>query len=295
MRIADIQRFCMYDGPGVRTTIFLKGCPLRCAWCHNPETQSNKKELLYYKNKCINCKTCEICRSDAHNFSRSHIFKRHLCINCGDCATACPTSALELVGKDYTEQEIFKIITQDCAFYGENGGVTVSGGEPFLQCKETVSLLKLCKEKGIHTAVETCGYFDSDILNSAVKQTDLFLWDIKDTDSERHKKYTGVSNEKIIKNLILADSMGAQIRIRCILINNVNTNEQHYANIFYLVSKLKNCEGVELIPYHAFGSGKAEALSKENYSNNNWIPSKSQIAKAKNFFLQKGICVFNGS
>ena len=295
MRVADIQRFCMHDGPGVRTTVFLKGCPLRCAWCHNPETQSNKQELLYYKNKCIGCGACVLCNQSAHVFSTLHTINRNLCISCGECVVGCPTCALEIIGRDYITHELLEIIEKDCAFYGKSGGVTISGGEPFMQYKETVSLLKSCKEKNIHTAVETCGYFDSDILDSAVKQTDLFLWDIKDTDSQRHKEYTGVPNEQILNNLKLADSMGAQTRIRCILVNNVNANEQHYANVFDLVSKLKNCEGVEFIPYHAFGGGKAEALGRDNSGNNSWIPTEKQLADAKNYLLQRGVYVFSGS
>ncbi len=292
MRVAEIQRFCMHDGPGVRTTVFLKGCPLRCAWCHNPETQNSTKELLYYQNKCIRCGVCASCCQKVHEFSTFHILNRNLCMACGECATKCPTCALEIIGKDYTTQELFEIIEKDRAFYGQNGGVTISGGEPFMQCNETFALLKLCKENGIHTTIDTCGYFNSDILEQAVSLTDLFLWDIKDTDSQRHKKYTGVTNEQIINNLILADSMGAKTRIRCILVNGVNTNEQHYANVFNLVSKLKNCEGVEFIPYHAFGGGKSEALGKGNSGNNSWIPSKSQIVEAKNYLQQRGICVF---
>jgi pyruvate formate lyase activating enzyme len=202
---------------------------------------------------------------------------------------------LEISGKDYTVQELLEIIEKDRAFYDQRGGVTISGGEPFMQHKETLSLLRRCKENGIHTTVETCGYFDPDILECAVPLTDLFLWDIKDTDSERHKEYTGVHNERIINNLIQADAIGAKTRLRCILVNGVNTNEQHYEGIFKLISILKNCEGVEFIPYHAFGGGKSEALGKKNSGNNHWIPLESQIADAKNYLLQRGICVFNGS
>lgn len=279
MRVTDIQRFCMHDGPGVRSTIFLKGCPLRCLWCHNPETQSSQKELLFYKEKCIKCGICGACDKET-------------CILCGECAKRCPTGAREVVGYEYTTQNLFEIIKKDLAFYGLSGGVTISGGEPFMQPEGTISLLKLCKEYGIHTAVETCGYFNSDIIDSAVKQTDLFLWDIKDTDCKRHKEYTGVPNEKIINNLILADSMGAKTRIRCILVNGVNTSEQHYENVFKLVSKLKNCEGVEFIPYHSFGGGKSESLGKKNSGNNNWIPTENQISEAKKYLSKKGIYAF---
>lgn len=292
MRVADIQRFCMHDGPGVRTTVFLKGCPLRCAWCHNPETQNIKKELLYYENKCIGCGACAVCSQNAHTFSEFHTLNRDLCISCGNCFINCPTGALEIIGKNYTVGELFKIIEKDRAFYGENGGVTLSGGEPFMQPEDVLSVLKLCKENGVHTAVETCGYFSSDILNHTVPLTDLFLWDIKDTDSQRHKEYTGVSNNRIIDNLILADSLGAKTRIRCILINGINTTEKHYkgvADIYYL---LNNCEGVEFLPYHSFGGAKAVGLGRANSGNDSWVPSKGQVCDAKSYLRQRGIAVY---
>ncbi len=292
MRVADIQRFCMHDGPGVRTTVFLKGCPLRCAWCHNPETQNSKKELLYYKNKCIGCGACAVCSQKAHTFSEFHDINRDLCIGCGECSIECPTGALEIVGKDYTIQELLTIIEKDRAFYGENGGITLSGGEPFMQPEEALSLLEQCKKKGIHTAIETCGFFPSNILNRAVTLTDLFLWDIKDTDSYRHKEYTGASNEKIISNLMIADSLGAKTRVRCILINGVNTDQQHYENIAVIVAQLKHCEGVEFLPYHSFGGAKSAALGKSNLGNDSWIPFKEQVAGAKEYLRQRGIFVF---
>ncbi len=292
MRVADIQRFCMHDGPGVRTTVFLKGCPLHCAWCHNPETQSNKRELLYYETKCIGCGACAVCGQKAHEFSVSHTIRCDLCVACGECAAECPTGALEVVGKDYTVGELFKIIQKDIAFYGESGGVTLSGGEPFFQAEESLALLKRCKDNGVRTAVETCGYFLQDILYKAVSVTDLFLWDIKDTDSKRHKEYTGVSNEKIISNLMFADSLGAKTRIRCILINGVNTDQQHYENIAVIVAQLKHCEGVEFLPYHSFGGAKSAALGKSNSGNDSWIPSDEQVAYAKSYLRQRGIFVF---
>ena len=225
MRVANIQRFCMHDGPGIRTTVFLKGCPLRCAWCHNPETQSADKEILFFQNKCIGCGGCNMCPANAHFFSDKHIFDRSLCVFCNKCIDVCPTGTLEICGKDYTAYELLDITQKDTAFYGNTGGVTLSGGEPFLQAKDALALLKLCKTNGIHTAVETCGYFSPDILKYAISLTDLFLWDIKDTDSNRHKKYTGVSNERIIKNLFLADQSGANTRLRCILVNNISKSK----------------------------------------------------------------------
>lgn len=292
MLVADIQRFCMHDGAGVRTTVFLKGCPLKCLWCHNPETQSAKKELLFYHNKCIGCGSCNNCKQKAHIFNEAHTINHNLCIECGECAADCPTNALEIIGKEYTPQELLTFIKKDLAFYGENGGVTLSGGEPFLQSEDTLSLLELCKENGINTAVETCGYTSPDIIKRAIPLVDLFLWDIKDTDSHRHKEYTGVSNETIINNLKSADSLGAKTRIRCILVNGVNTENSHYENLVNIVSNLKNCEGVEFLPYHSYGNAKTLAQGKKIISTDEWIPSKECILKSKEYLKNREIPVF---
>lgn len=291
MKIADIQRFCMHDGPGIRTTVFLKGCPLHCAWCHNIETQNSKPEILFYKNRCINCKKCFSCEYGAHSFENEHILNHDLCISCGECVSLCPCNALELIGKDYTPEELLEIVMKDKAFYGKSGGVTLSGGEPLFQ-KETIEFLKLCKENGIHTAIETCGFVSEDTIKKAIPYVDLFLWDIKDTNSKRHKEFTGVENEKIISNLMLADSFGAKTIIRCILINNVNAEIKHYKDVQKIILNLKNNLGAEVLPYHTYGSSKAEALGKFNTANTDWIPKEKQILEFKSVLREKGIKIY---
>ena len=293
MRVVNIQRFCMHDGPGIRTTVFFKGCPLRCAWCHNAETQRSEKEILFYKNKCIFCHACEsVCTVAAHSFEKEHELDRSACIKCGKCTLECPTGALELCGEDISVLEIFEEIKKDRSFYGNEGGVTLSGGEVFMQSREALELLKLCKSELINTAVETCGYFQTDIMDEAIPLTDLFLWDIKDTDDERHKQNTGVSKELILKNLYYADSIGAKTRIRAILINGVNALEEHYEALADIVKKLNHCEGVEFIPYHPYGTSKSTALGKNTWGDNSLIPSKEQINAAKECLIQKNIRVF---
>ena len=163
LKVTEIQRFCMHDGPGVRTTVFLKGCPLQCAWCHNPETQTFKSELLFYPNKCIGCGGCvNACPQSVHSTNEKHVVDRAKCILCGECEKSCPTGALEICGEDMSIEAILSVAEKDKAFYGEYGGITLSGGEPFAQGKRAVALLKACKEKGLHTAVETCGYADAE-------------------------------------------------------------------------------------------------------------------------------------
>lgn len=291
MRIADIQRFCMHDGPGVRTTVFLKGCPLRCKWCHNPETQRREPEILFYPGKCIGCGSCGACTEKAHDFSDGHTYDRSKCVSCGVCARNCPVGALEICGTDMRVEDVFHIVQKDRAFYGATGGITISGGEPFLQTEETLALLKLCKDSGIHTTVETCGYFPSEILEPAIPLTDLFLWDIKDTDPQRHRAFINVSNEHILKNLLAADACGARTRIRCILVSGVNTTQAHYAAVARLVRGMRHCQGVELIPYHAYGGVKATAVEMANNSNDSWIPGKELIKLAETALTEHGIMV----
>ena len=293
LKVTEIQRFCMHDGPGVRTTVFLKGCPLRCAWCHNPETQKSTRELAFYQNKCIMCGSCvNACKNSAHAINERHTVDRKKCTLCSECAKKCPTGALDICGTDMSIEEILSVLEKDRAFYGDIGGITLSGGEPLGQNDAALELILACKEKGFNTAIETCGYVDSDVLEKVIPFVDLFLWDIKDTDAERHKQYTGVTNEKILKNLALADASGAKIRLRCILVNGVNTTEHHYREVAKIALSLSGCEGVEIIPYHAYGGTKAVFIGALDNGKSEWIPNSEQINEAKNIIKNMGVCVF---
>ena len=292
LKITEIQRFCMHDGPGVRTTVFLKGCPLRCAWCHNPETQKRKGELLFASAKCIACGACAAaCTRGAQSFAPVRQIDRESCLACFACTDACPTGALSVAGKDMTVKELLAAVARDAAFYGEEGGVTLSGGEPFLQGEGTLALLRACKERGYRTALETCGYGDSDLIVAAVPFVDLFLWDIKDTDEARHLAYTGGSLDVILSNLRAADKAGARIRLRCILVNGVNTEEEHYDRVAALALSLSRPTAVEILPYHAYGGSKATLLGKEDNGRTEWIPKEGQIRLAKERIRAHGVCV----
>ena len=281
--VSAIQRFCMHDGPGVRTTVFLKGCSLRCRWCHNPETQNASPELLYYAKKCIACQACLVCENGAHSFEKGH---HHIeiskCKACFKCANICPSLALQISGRAMTVEEICYEAEKDLAFYGKEGGITLSGGEPLFQ-PVAIDLLSFCKEKGLNTVVDTCGFFSEDLLAPAVAATDLFLWDIKDTDDERHKKFTGVSNKTILENLRKADELGAKIKLRFILVNGVNSDESHYEKCAGLCRSIRSGVKPEVIPYHAFGGVKSEFLMKSGSGRSEWIPTEDQIATFREY------------
>ena len=292
LTVTDVQRFCMHDGPGVRTVVFLKGCPLRCAWCHNPETHKSAPELHFYKNKCIGCLACTVsCTVGAHTEEDVHLFDREKCKGCFSCTEVCPAGALKRCGSEMTVEEIVSAVERDKAFYGEHGGMTLSGGEPLMQGEGALALLKACKERGISTAVETSGYAEKEVLSAVMPYVDTFLWDIKDTDTVRHKAYTGVGNEVILRNLQAASESGARIRLRCILVNGVNTDGRHYNALSNIAAGIKNLDGVEFIPYHAYGGSKAEAVGKKDNGSKTWIPSDSEVERARDILRKANVKV----
>ena len=292
VRVTEIQRFCMHDGAGLRTTVFLKGCPLRCAWCHNPETQSSGSELLFYPAKCIGCASCAaVCPNGAHILDTGHTLLREMCTACGACAENCPTGALDISGREMTVREILETVKKDIAFYGERGGITLSGGEPFMQGEGALALLAACKETGISTAVETSGYAERRVILAAAPLVDEFLFDIKDTNDERHKLYTGGSLDVILDNLFALSELGARIRMRCILVNGVNTVPEHYAALARIAERIKNLEGAQLIPYHAYGGTKSVFIGRADSGRVDWIPTDEQLAEAKEAFRSHGVRV----
>lgn len=260
--IFNIQRFCTGDGLGIRTTVFLKGCPLSCAWCHNPESKSAKPQIMFNPEKCIGCGMCiSVCKNSAHILTEtSHEFDRTRCSVCFDCTEICYSNALEKCGETKSSDEVIDEAIRDLPFYEQSGGgVTISGGEPLAQYDFSLEILKKLKEKNIHTAVETSGYCTRS-LEEIAEYVDLWLFDIKLTDEEEHRKYTGVSNEIILKNLRYLDGRGSKIILRCPVIPDVNMNELHFTRIVRLANSLKCAEAIQLEPYHPLGISKAERI-----------------------------------
>lgn len=279
--VTRIQRFSTHDGAGVRTVVFLKGCPLRCAWCHNPETQRLQPEVLYFAGKCIGCGACaQVCPHGAHLLQEtSHVFDRTKCAACMACAEACPAAALEPAAQNMDLDEIVRAVLRDRAFYGETGGVTLSGGEPMVHGPLTLELLRRCKAAGLTTAVETCGHFDPELLPTLAQVTDEFLWDVKDTNPDRHKAYTGVDSSLILRNLRSANALGARLILRCILVRGVNLNDAHAQSVRALYRSLSHAERIDLLPYHPYGSSKSAQLGRVHDGHPEWIPTEEEMAR----------------
>lgn len=293
--VTQIQRFCVHDGPGIRTTVFLKGCPLRCAWCHNPETQEPTLQILYTQALCLGCGACAaVCPGKAHRFENgTHSFDVTCCRGCGACAEVCPCGAIEAAGQPMEVEALVAEVEKDRAFYGTEGGLTLSGGEPLLHGAEALHLLQAVQDAGISTAVETCGYFDSKWIPELVKRADWLLWDFKDSNPERHRQYTGVRPEKIWENLYRADAQGARIRLRCLLVHGVNTETAHYQAIASVFHRLTHVESVELLAYHAMGGSKKKRLGYEDNGRKEWIPTAEEMENAKKFLTENGVIVYN--
>lgn len=279
--VFDIKRFSIHDGPGIRTTIFLKGCPLDCLWCHNPEGIASILEILYRENLCIRCNTCmDTCLQGAITPSEDGrpITSPDRCILCGDCVEACPTGAREITGREVTVAGMLAEIEKDIIFYDESGGgVTFSGGEPLRQPDFLFALLKACKEREIHTAVDTSGFASPQILDRIREYTDLFLYDLKLMDDEKHRRFTGVSNALILENLRRLSSRGSSIIVRVPIIPGINDDDENVTKIGEFVAALPRLPQVDILPYHATGTEKYRRLGKEYALSDTQSPSIETI------------------
>ncbi len=251
--IFDIERNSFVDGPGIRTTVFFKGCNLKCAWCHNPESQDFQPQMMFYRDKCKGCGKCkEVCPYD---------FEK--CDLCGKCTFYCPVDARKICGKQYTVDEVFAEIIKDKSYYeNSGGGVTFSGGECMLQIDFLTQILKKCKENGIHTAVDTAGHIPYESFEKIVPYTDLFLYDIKIFDSVKHKEFVGVENALILENLKKLFKIGAQIWIRIPVIAGINDTVEEMQRIKEFLKTCGKPAKIELLPYHSMGENKYGAIGK---------------------------------
>lgn len=267
--IFNIQKYNVYDGPGIRTMIFFKGCPLRCKWCANPEGLRREVQVLYSRENCIDCGRCiDVCPVGIHGFSREemrHTVDRSIrCIGCRKCLEVCPNRALQIMGEEKSISELMQTIEEDNMFYhSSGGGVTLGGGEVTAQSAAATSLLQACRQRGLSTAVETCGYAKPEDILHMAQFTDLFLFDLKHIDPTEHSRWTGVHNERILDNLQALLQGGYHVKVRMPLIKGVN-DAAHYidetAKFLLPYKDYKNFHGIDLLPYHKMGVSKYQQL-----------------------------------
>ena len=260
--IFDIKRFAVHDGPGIRTTVFFKGCPLRCVWCHNPEGLSAKPQLAYYAHKCVGCGGCVLsCPAGAHTLDTEHIhrFEREKCLSCGKCVSACYNGALSLFGRTVTVEELLPELTADRDFYeASGGGITLSGGECLLQADFCAALLARLKAEGLATAVDTCGFVPQEAFDKVLPYTDLFLYDIKAIDEDVHLRCTGHSNKCILENLRYLQSCGKAVEIRVPYVPGFNDGQKE--KILNFLKAFSNIVRIRILPYHNYAATKYKAL-----------------------------------
>ena len=265
--VFDLQRASLDDGPGIRTTVFLKGCPLHCAWCHNPESQRPGPELAFDATLCLSCQACvTACASGVHTFDATchHAVAFDRCLAAGACLTVCPSGALRLYGHEQSVETVLAEVIKDRAFYSASGGgLTLSGGEPTAQLEFCLALLQAAKAAGISTCIETCGFAPRESFAALLPVTDLFLFDYKASDPELHASLTGASNALCLANLRWLHAQGAAIRLRCPLIPGVNDDSMHLRSIAALSAELTGLQGVEILPYHGSGAVKYERLGRQ--------------------------------
>lgn len=282
--VFNVEKYAIHDGPGIRTTVFFKGCPLRCWWCHNPEGQSQRFELVYRQGRCNGCSECiSKCSTGAISYlpERLAINRKH-CTICGACAGKCSTEALSLVGEKMNVEQVMTIIEKDMPFYGESeGGVTFSGGEPLQQPDFLEAVVNECAKRKIDTVLDTCGYAPAKIVDRFLSKISLFLYDIKIFDSAKHQKYTGVSSELILENARRIASSGARLSVSIPIVPQINDDEENIERTGKFLASLKKVEWVSLLSYHKMGVDKYENLGKPYRLKDTKTPSHQRMQMIK--------------
>ena len=294
--IFNLQKYSLQDGPGIRTTVFLKGCPLHCAWCHNPESISPRQEFIILESRCIACGECRrVCPHAVVGQGSALPRVMEQCTLCGACSDACPTAAREMVGRNMTVAELLPILLRDRVFYDDSGGgVTFSGGEPLLQFDFLAEALAACRAERVHTAVDTAGHCPTAHLLAIAPLTDLFLFDLKCVDSDRHRQFTGVPNELILQNLQALSRIHSNIWIRVPVIPGINDSRSELDSAARLTASLAGVRQVNLLPYHRTGVRKSERLGKDGFLTGLQPASAEALSDAAVVFRAYGLKTVSG-
>jgi pyruvate formate lyase activating enzyme len=297
-RVFDIKRYSIHDGPGIRTTVFLKGCPLGCLWCHNPESIAAGPELMHWPGRCVRCHACvAACPKGAiaKDAAGAIMIDRHKCDVCGQCAEACLYDAMQVVGREMSVGEVMDEVEKDRVFYEQSGGgVTLSGGDPAVQAAFAEALLDACRERGLRTAVDTAGLTRNGALDRLAAKSDLILFDLKLMDDARHGEFTGVSNAPILNNLERLAAAGSEIWVRIPLIRGVNDDDGNIRRTIDFLRSLRTIKRVGLLPYHSGGMEKARRINKESDFRRFETPSEERIAAIEAAFREAGFEVRRG-